>query len=121
MRPKEVFQVLRFRRIDRVRGPADPAVSTREVAVILVKQPNDSRPIDLRVYSASIHYFVSSGECKCDSCRKVPTNAMGAQRRPFFLPLLFGCFALSGQAQVDFDLEVDVVMDVVLRGLCRSR
>ena len=42
---------------------------------------------------------------------------MGAQRRPFFLPLLFGLFfALSGQAQVDFDLEVDVVMDTVLYG-----
>ena len=36
---------------------------------------------------------------------------MGAQRRPFFLPLLFGLFfALSGQAQdVTYDLEVDVV------------
>ena len=57
-----------------------------------------------------------SGEC---AVRFLPQStgpiAMGAQRRPFFLPLLFGLFfALSGQAQVDFDLEVDVVMDTVL-------
>ena len=41
---------------------------------------------------------------------------MGAQRRPLYLPLLFGLFiALSGQAQdVTYDLEVEVVLDTVL-------
>ena len=37
---------------------------------------------------------------------------MGAQRRPLYLPLLFGLFiALSGQAQdITYDLEVEVVL-----------
>ena len=41
---------------------------------------------------------------------------MGAQRRPLYLPLLFGTFiALAGRAQTTtHDLEVDVGMDTVL-------
>lgn len=40
---------------------------------------------------------------------------MGPQHRPLYLPLLVGMFiAFSGQAQVTYDLEVDVVLDTVL-------
>ena len=42
---------------------------------------------------------------------------MGAQRRFYFLPLLATLlFAANTSAQVDYDLEVDVVMDTVLYG-----